>query len=74
MMCMFEIVQFGVKCIGGMVDLMLCYGCEGYMCRIELYDVYAAIVDVIEVVVFVIVSDVKVVIVFEGDGIIECEL
>lgn len=70
---MFETAQSGVKRIGGTVDLMLRYGREGYTRSIEPHDVYAAISDVIEVVVPATASDAKVATALEGDGTIECE-
>jgi signal transduction histidine kinase len=52
---------------------MLRYGREGYTRSIEPHDVYAAIADVIEVVVPATASDAKVTTALEGDGTIECE-
>ncbi len=69
---MFETAQSGVKRIGGTVDLMLRYGREGYTRIKEPYDVYAAIADVIEVLVPATSSDAKVKTSLVGDGTIEC--
>ena len=69
---MFETAQSGVKRIGRTVDLMLRYGREGYARAFEPYDVYAAIADVIEVVVPATSSDAKVHTSLLGDGTIEC--
>jgi signal transduction histidine kinase len=70
---MFETAHSGVKRIGGTVDLMLRYGREGYTRSIEPHDVYAAIRDVIGVVVPATSSDARVKTALEGDGMIECE-
>jgi signal transduction histidine kinase len=69
---MFETAQSGVKRIGGTVDLMLRYGREGYTRIPEPYDVYAAITDVIDVVVPATSSDATVKTALVGDGTIEC--
>jgi signal transduction histidine kinase len=69
---MFDTAQSGVKRIGGTVDLMLRYGREGYSRALEPHDVYAAIADVIEVVVPATSSDAKVKTTLEGDGTVEC--
>jgi signal transduction histidine kinase len=69
---MFETAQSGVKRIGGTVDLMLRYGREGYTRAVEAYDVYAAIADVIDVVVPATSSDAQVKTELVGDGRIEC--
>jgi signal transduction histidine kinase len=69
---MFETVQSGVKRIGGTVDLMLRYSREGYTRALQPYDLYAAIDDVIGIVVPATGSDAKVVTDLLGDGTVEC--
>jgi signal transduction histidine kinase len=69
---MFDTAESGVKRIGSTVDLMLRYSREGYTRALQPYDVYAAVRDVIEVVVPATGSDAKVETSFVGDGTIEC--
>jgi signal transduction histidine kinase len=69
---MFDTAQSGVKRIGRTVDLMLRYGREGYTRIPEPYDIYAAIADVIDVVVPATSSDATVKTSLVGNGTIVC--
>jgi two-component system NtrC family sensor kinase len=69
---MFETVQSGVKRIGGTVELMIRYSREGYARVLQQYDLYAAIDDVLGIVVPATGSDAKVETELAGDGNVEC--
>jgi signal transduction histidine kinase len=69
---MIETAESGVKRIGNTVDLMLRYSREGYTRELHPYDVYAAIGDVVGIVVPATGSDAKVEKSLVGDGTIEC--
>jgi signal transduction histidine kinase len=69
---MFDTVQSGVKRISGTVELMIRYSREGYARVLQQYDLYAAIDDVLGIVVPATGSDAKVETQLVGDGVIDC--
>jgi signal transduction histidine kinase len=69
---MFDTVESGVKRIGNTVELMLRYSREGYSRVTQPYDLYAAIQDVLAIVVPATGSDAKVVTSLVGEGTLEC--
>ncbi len=69
---MADTAQSGVKRITGTVDLMLRYAREGYTRVHQPYDVYAAISDVLGVVVPATGSRARIETTLQDDGTIEC--
>jgi two-component system NtrC family sensor kinase len=69
---MFEVTEAGVKRIAGTVELMVRYSREGYSRTSQLHDAYAAVRDVVAVVVPTVARQVPVEVELEGDGWIRC--
>jgi signal transduction histidine kinase len=69
---MFEVAEAGVKRIAGTVELMVRYSREGYSRTPQLHDAYAALRDVVAVVVPTVARQVQVEVELEGDGWIRC--
>jgi signal transduction histidine kinase len=69
---MFEVTEAGVKRIASTVELMVRYSREGYSRAPQLHDAYAAVRDVVAVVVPTVARQVQVELELEGDGWIRC--
>lgn len=69
---MFQTADAGVHRIAATVDLMMRYSREGYTRSLQSYDVYAAIDDVLAVLLPTVGFDVKVQKTLEGDARIAC--
>jgi len=69
---MFEVTEAGVKRIAGTVELMVRYSREGYSRTPHLHDAYAAVRDVVAVVVPTVGRQVQVEVKLEGEGWIRC--
>lgn len=69
---MFEVTEAGVKRIASTVDLMIRYSREGYQRTPYAYDSYAAVRDVVAVVVPTVGRQVRVEVELEGSGWIRC--
>jgi signal transduction histidine kinase len=69
---MFETADAGVRRIAGTVDLMRKYSREGYTRRIEAYDVFGAVKDVVDIVLPATGRDVRVEMDLQGAGVVEC--
>jgi signal transduction histidine kinase len=69
---MFEVTEAGVKRIASTVDLMVRYSREGYSRTPQLHDAYAAINDVVAVVVPTVGRQVQLEVQLEGNGWIRC--
>lgn len=69
---MFDTAESGVRRIAATVDLMLRYSREGYTKTLQPYDAYAAVHDVMKVLLPSVDYPVSVVTELEGDGTIEC--
>src|SRR5262249_34575004 len=69
---MFEAAETGVRRIEATVDLMIRYSRDGYSRTMQPYDAFAAIRDVVAMVLPTVAYDVTTSIELEGDGVIEC--
>jgi signal transduction histidine kinase len=69
---MVDTADAGVRRIAGTVELMRKYSREGYARRVESYDVFAAVQDVIDIVLPATGRDVRVETNLLGKGIVEC--
>jgi signal transduction histidine kinase len=69
---MFEVTEAGVKRIASTVDLMVRYSREGYSRTPQLHDAYAAVNDVVAVVVPTVGRQVQLEVQLEGNGWIRC--
>lgn len=69
---MFETAEAGVRRIAGTVDLMRKYSREGYARRPEAYDVFAAVNDVIDIVLPATGRSVRVETDLQGKGLVSC--
>jgi len=69
---MFEVTDAGVKRIASTVDLMVRYSREGYSRTPHSYDAFAAVRDVVDVVVPTVGRAVKVSLDLEGNGLVLC--
>jgi signal transduction histidine kinase len=69
---MFDVAQSGVRRIGATVDLMVRYSREGYSRMTQPYDAFAAVRDVVDVVVPTVGHTVNVTLELQGNGFIEC--
>ncbi len=69
---MFETADAGVRRISGTVDLMRKYSREGYARRIEPFDLFGAVNDVIDIVLPATGRDVRVEADLPGQAIVEC--
>ncbi|HKO92294.1 MAG TPA: ATP-binding protein [Polyangiaceae bacterium] len=69
---MFEVTDAGVKRIASTVDLMVRYSREGYPRTPHSYDAFAAVRDVVDVVVPTVGRAVKVSLDLEGNGVLLC--
>jgi signal transduction histidine kinase len=69
---LFRAAETGVRRIGSTVDLMVRYSREGYTRTPQPYDVYAAVKDVIAVLLPSTEVEVECSTEFEGEGLIEC--
>ena len=69
---MFEVAQSGVRRIAATVDLMVRYSREGYSRTCQPYDAFAAVRDVLDVVVPGVVHKLEVITDLRGNGWIEC--
>jgi signal transduction histidine kinase len=69
---MFEVTEAGVKRIANTVDLMLRYSREGYARTPQLHDAYAAVRDVVAVVVPTLASQARVEVDLQGNGWLLC--
>jgi signal transduction histidine kinase len=69
---LFRAAETGVRRIGGTVDLMVRYSREGYTRTPQPYDVYAAVKDVMAVLLPSAEVAVECSTEFEGEGVIEC--
>jgi signal transduction histidine kinase len=69
---LFRAAETGVRRIGATVDLMVRYSREGYTRTAQPYDVYAAVRDVIGVLLPSAEFDVECSTEFQGEGVIEC--
>ncbi len=69
---MFEVTEAGVKRIANTVDLMVRYSREGYSRTPQLHDAYAAVRDVVAVVVPTVGRQVQVELDLVGNGLIRC--
>lgn len=69
---MFDTADAGVRRIAGTVELMRKYSREGYARRVEAYDVFCAVNDVIDIVLPATGRDVKVETDLQGQGRVDC--
>ena len=69
---MFETADAGVRRIAGTVELMRKYSREGYARRVEAYDVFSAVNDVIDIVLPATGRDVRVETDLQGKGLVDC--
>jgi signal transduction histidine kinase len=69
---LFETAESGVRRIADTVDLMVRYSREGYTRKLQPYDVYAAIHDVLALLLPSTEFDVAVSTELGGDGVVEC--
>ncbi|HEV8550290.1 MAG TPA: ATP-binding protein [Polyangiaceae bacterium] len=69
---MFATARSGVKRIGGTVELMMRYSREGYSRVTQPYDAYAAVRDVMALLVSTLDHEVKTSLELEGQGMLQC--
>jgi signal transduction histidine kinase len=69
---LFDIADTGVRRISATVDLMMRYSREGYSRELQPYDVFAAIRDIVAVVLPTVVHRVDTRLELEGDGLLRC--
>ncbi len=69
---LFEVAETGVRRIAGTVDLMMRYSREGYSRELQPHDVFAAVRDVVDLVLPTVMHHVDVRLELDGDGLVHC--
>jgi signal transduction histidine kinase len=69
---LFDVAETGVRRIAGTVDLMMRYSREGYSRELQPHDVFAAVRDIVELVLPTALHRVETRIELAGDGLVYC--